>query len=471
MKIYYGYKNLLSEGTTDIEIPIKKISGINDAVSIGAYNLGTDITKTFYIVTESGKLYRLTHGKDCEALRVFQDYEIKSIISAQGEENQEFVFILKDNKKIKINTYREEENNTVENLGVYSKVNIRGNKGNVQKGSDIYYGGFQSASFLINGNAYFCSPNKNTSGEITLKVDKIKNLNNIKNIKGLAIGTDPTITYFAVKENGEVYDYCNTETINRTETMKDYSVETVISAVSNGFDENGMDVYEIKIKLKDGSIVSVYTGNNVKNNLTQYITENLVDNSKDVVYSYIDEKITDTASNPSDTHIYQIPKINLNSEYATQINNEIKSKFESVYQEGIESKNNRVSVNGNIAYKYYMNNDILSLVVANFTGMNDYIDYAVYNVNCKNGQKVNETELLKSLGLNETEYNKLLNNAKNKLYGDDVYSINQIGIFVKDNKIMVILDPMSNLVDMSAQIIDLDNQTKVNADDLFSFGA
>lgn len=468
-EVYYGYKNLLSEDSTDVGINIKKIEGIKDAISIGAYNLSTDVTKTFYIITESGILYSLSHGKDCEAVRAFKDYEIKSIISAQGEGNQEFIFILKDNEKIKINTYMEEKDDTVEKLGVYSNVNIIGNKGNVQKGTNLYDCGFESASFLINGNAYFCKPNRNSSGEITLTVNKIKNLSNIKNVKGLSIGNDPTMTYFAVKENGEVYDYCNAEELNRTEIMKNYNVENIISSIDNGYDENGMDVYEIKIKLKDGSTVSVYTGNNVKNDIDKGITKVLADNTKDIVYSYIDQKVIDTASKPSGTHIYQIPKVNLNSEYAIEINNQIKSKFEEVYQLQMQSKKDNLSIEGNILYKYYINNNILSLVVANFTGMNDYVEYVIYNINLTNGQKANEIELLNSIGLEETEYNKLLDNAKKKLYNDHVYSINQIGMFIKDNKIMVILDPTSNLVDLIAEIIDLNSQTKIDAYNLFNF--
>ena len=41
----------------------------------------------------------------------------------------------------------------------------------------------------------------------------------------------------------------------------------------------------------------------------------LVDKSKELVYSYVDETIKDTATEPSDVHIYQIPKLNINSNY------------------------------------------------------------------------------------------------------------------------------------------------------------
>lgn len=469
-EVYYGYEKSISKESTEVEMAIKKISGVKDAVSIGAYELSTDVSKTFYITTESGKLYSLTQGIDCKAIRVFEDYEIKSILSAKGEENQEFILVLNDNQKIKINTYRNEENSTTENLGTYSSVNVTGNKGNVQKGSDLYYGGFQGASFIINGNAYFCKPSTiSSSGDITtLKISKIGNLSNIKNIKGLAIGTDPTITYFAVKDNGEVYDFCNGDDAKRTEIMKNYSVDSIISANSNGFDSDGMDVFEIKIKLKDGSIVSVYTGDKVDDTSDQTVSINLVDSSKEIVYSYIDKTMLDTASTPSDSHIYQIPKVNINSDYANEINSEIKAKFESEYNDNLTNKNSGYSIFGNIKYQYYINNNVLSLVVVNFTGMNDYTEYAVYNIDCENGKKVEDVELLKRIGMNETEYTKLLESAKQK-YSSDVYSVNQIGIFIKDNKLMTILDPESNLVDMSAEVIELENKTQVDAYQLFDF--
>lgn len=469
-EVYYGYEKSISKESTDVEITIKKISGIKDAVSIGAYELSSDVSKTFYITTESGNLYSLTQGIDCKAIRVFEDYEIKSVLSAQGEENQEFIFVLNDNQKIKINTYRDKENNTIENLGTYSSVNVTGNKGNVQKGSDLYYGGFQGASFIINGNAYLCKPSTTSpSGDITtLKITKIENLNNIKNIKGLAIGTDPTITYFAVKDNGEVYDFCNGTNVKRTEIMKKYSVDSIISSNPNGFGSDGMDVFEIKIKLTNGSIVSVYTGDKVDDTSDQTVSVNLVDSSKKIVYSYIDETILDTASTPSDSHIYQIPKVNINSDYANEINSEIKAKFEKEYTDNLANKKSGYSISGNIKYQYYINNNVLSLVVANFTGMNDYIGYAVYNIDCKNGKKVEDIELLKRIGMNETEYTKLLESAKQK-YSSDVYSVNQIGIFIKDNKLMTILDPESNLVDRCAEIIELENKTQVDAYQLFDF--
>ena len=194
----------------------------------------------------------------------------------------------------------------------------------------------------------------------------------------------------------------------------------------------------------------------------------LVDKSKELVYSYVDETIKDTATEPSDVHIYQIPKLNINSNYANEVNSQIKNKYESVYNEDINSKKSGTSMVYNIRYRYFLNNNILSVVVTTILP-NDGMDYAVYNINCATGEKATDNELLTSLGLNQTEYNKLLDKAKSNVIDKVVNSISPLGIFIEDNNLMVVVKQKSEVVDVPSKIIDLTNQSMVDEHDFFNF--
>ncbi len=462
-EVYYGYRKALAEDSSDYEILVKKISGINDAVSIGAYNLSTDVSKTFYVVTESGKLYRLTYGQDCTAVRVFEDYEIKSVVSAQGEENHEYVFILKDNRKIKINTYREGET-IVKELDKYSSVNITGNKGNKQIGSDLYSGGYLSMSFLINGNAYLCTKNSNASeGDLTINVKKVNNLSDVKNIKALAIGNDPSLTYFAIKENGEVYDYFYTgeDSAEKSELMNDYKVETIIEAVPNGSTDDGMDAYEIKLRLKDGKTVSVYTGNPVNE-----------DNNTSTGY------ISDLYNEKYDEHLFRLPKINIDSTYANEINSRI-SKIKDDVEKSIdafeeEKKTGSLYISDeyttyyHIDYDYYVNKDVISIIIIERQG-GDNDNYEIFNIDVINGNRVTKERMLESRNIAKDDfqnkiYNYIENNKKDWYSGVDnsFYaskencSLEKCELVYLDNKVLAVAIPVGGTDVGGKQLIDIE---------------
>lgn len=88
---------------------------------------------------------------------------------------------------------------------------------------------------------------------------------------------------------------------------------------------------------------------------------------------------------------HSYPIINLSgSSRVREINEEIKQRYAEEDDEYSRSE-----------YKYYLNNDILSLIIKH-TGPTDGWAYNVYNINVKTGKKVSNAELLKVKNIDET---------------------------------------------------------------------
>lgn len=119
-----------------------------------------------------------------------------------------------------------------------------------------------------------------------------------------------------------------------------------------------------------------------------------LDSSKDWVY---------TQYSNDNNGKYKLPKINMYSSGVEKINNEIKTNIISKAKNGIE-----VGEPWSASYNWYVNNNILSLVInMNYSG--DVKAYYVYNVNMKTGAICTNSELLSLKGLSESDF---LNKAK-----------------------------------------------------------
>lgn len=101
---------------------------------------------------------------------------------------------------------------------------------------------------------------------------------------------------------------------------------------------------------------------------------------------------------------HSYPIINLSgSSKVKEINEEIKQNYADEDDEYCSSE-----------YNYYLNNDILSLIIKH-SGPTDGWIYDVYNINVKTGKTVNNTELLKAKNIDETTLiTKIKELCKNK---------------------------------------------------------
>lgn len=132
-----------------------------------------------------------------------------------------------------------------------------------------------------------------------------------------------------------------------------------------------------------------------------------VDTTKDYVYDavYDSDDIADSYSTFHKTFYLKdivVPYVNIDSEDASKVNDEIKSVYNSaiaVYKKGIEDK---VSYVDNCSYKYYINDDILSLVLTYGHGATDVVhpDYYIYNFDLKTGKLVSYSDVYSYIGFN-----------------------------------------------------------------------
>lgn len=129
---------------------------------------------------------------------------------------------------------------------------------------------------------------------------------------------------------------------------------------------------------------------------------------------------------------YKIPKININSDDVNEINKEINDKIISQAKKsitGIEKYNGSRGLY-KINYLYYINNDILSVVIElDFDA--DIVDYYTYNINTTTGAKVTNEEILKIKKLTDTQFSEKLSSAAkikfiNKYGSKDTYKESEL---------------------------------------------
>ena len=127
------------------------------------------------------------------------------------------------------------------------------------------------------------------------------------------------------------------------------------------------------------------------------------DEIKDIVYSSFNKETSD--------YSYNIPTINIDSTDVEKINAEINKD----YKEEVEKQiNNGEIVVYEVDYNYYVNSNVLSLVI---TGKlpSDIENYQVFNVDIYTGKSITNDELLNYKNISSTEFlSKLPDIYKNK---------------------------------------------------------
>lgn len=109
---------------------------------------------------------------------------------------------------------------------------------------------------------------------------------------------------------------------------------------------------------------------------------------------------TDTKGNPAITYSCSLPQIQCESSYAQAINQELSELYYNGFNE------DGVWWGGNKSFRYYVNGDILSLVIYHYNTENpsDYeIDFrhSIYNLHMSDGSEVTADEILEITGISK----------------------------------------------------------------------
>lgn len=132
--------------------------------------------------------------------------------------------------------------------------------------------------------------------------------------------------------------------------------------------------------------------------------------------------------NPNDSTIkksYRIPKINIDSEYAREINDYINKNLTQRVQQNIQKmiEANNGEIYGGIEYKYYLNNDILSVIIEEHPDFPVSVFY-VYNINTKTGKETTNEDLLKIKNMSSSQFTEKMKNATRNKYIEKYGEIN-----------------------------------------------
>jgi hypothetical protein len=165
------------------------------------------------------------------------------------------------------------------------------------------------------------------------------------------------------------------------------------------------------------------SGNNTQNsnlNTNTIIKEDVVKNdiSKEYVYTNETKMVSKGEQYTGGKYkvAINIPTINLKSEEADDMNEEIKSSF-SPRPTNVEAKEGLYY----LTYEYNINKDILSLLITEYQGydMMPNIKYYSYNIDIKTGKRVYLRKIIERLGNNydslNAKFNKLIIDTKNEL--------------------------------------------------------
>ncbi len=121
-----------------------------------------------------------------------------------------------------------------------------------------------------------------------------------------------------------------------------------------------------------------------------------------------------TKDESSATISYKVPKININSSDVTKINNEIDEKITSEAKKAVSAINDGGIWLYKIFYNYYINDNILSVVIE-MDFDSDVTGFYVYNIDKNTGKRVNNKDIISKKGMTTKQFEeKLINAVRNK---------------------------------------------------------
>ena len=121
-----------------------------------------------------------------------------------------------------------------------------------------------------------------------------------------------------------------------------------------------------------------------------------------------------------DHFCFKVPAFNISSSDAKKVNEEIYSKVYKVIEETIDTMKIGCSlVDYIIDYEYYINGDIVSLVITLYNAW-DQTDSIAYNMNKLTGERVSNSQLVSLFGYTDESFIKTLKDVAGKYYMENV---------------------------------------------------
>ncbi|MCD8115653.1 MAG: S8 family serine peptidase [Oscillospiraceae bacterium] len=254
-------------------------------------------------------------------------------------------------------------------------------------------GNYLMASFSNYGEVVdICAPGKNIYSTLTLLDDDSDNSNN-----GLIYGNLSGTSMAAPMVSGAA---ALVWSINPDLTAAEVKEILCTSTSTHAIGVTGEDAGNLYPMLNVGLAVDAVTA------LSDSIDyENLV---------------TDAYSESFGTIRFKIPQINIDSEYVSSINQEIWNVlYEGVVEEIVTYwEENNYDGSEYIYYEWYVNGDILSLVIESHPADWAWWDYYVYNIEITSGAVLSDAELLSYYGMSEDEYYETVRQALYDYYSE-----------------------------------------------------
>ena len=141
-----------------------------------------------------------------------------------------------------------------------------------------------------------------------------------------------------------------------------------------------------------------------------------------------------------------VPYVNIDSTDAKKVNEEIYSLYERLIEKFNENLKNEIMFTI-VNYKFYINDDIVSILITTETAGTDIsvYDYYTYNFNLKNGKLLKYNEMTKFNDTNEKITNLIINKLGEMYSGDDFdfykdKSISNYKATINDNSIKYFIE-------------------------------
>ncbi|MCD8066030.1 MAG: hypothetical protein LUE15_02450 [Oscillospiraceae bacterium] len=165
--------------------------------------------------------------------------------------------------------------------------------------------------------------------------------------------------------------------------------------------------------------------------------EEVVEPSKPIAAD-IDNLVTDALNETVGNMSFVIPQINIDSSDVKNINYEIWDALYTGVVEGLVGSN---SAGGQyISYEWYVNNNILSLVIECNPYDIDLLYFYVYNVDITGGNELTKDELISSYGMSDSDY---LESVRKALYS---YSYDTYEFFCEYNGVAMVNEQLSKTI-------------------------
>lgn len=175
------------------------------------------------------------------------------------------------------------------------------------------------------------------------------------------------------------------------------------------------------------SVMLTGCGEKQENNIQEELNANeennkiaKIDESKEIVYSVYKENFK---SSLDETVTTDIPAFNINTEEIKNLNAEILNKYKP------DEADMTIP---NTSYKYYENDNIISVIIDRTTTETSYDEYNVYNVDKSTGKQLSKDEVISNKNLEKENYEETILSQMEKICSESYKDVTGADEFIKE---------------------------------------